>query len=285
MASQFDHGSEPAADRWMPGVEPRLDDGSESSVSAEASALARLSVIIPALNSSETLPRCIAAGLRSSCGRLGEIIVVDGGSTDATVDIAHGLGARVVSVPGGRGAALAHGANVSTGTWLLFLHADTQLSSGWARAIEAFIDEPGNATRAAYFRFALDDASPMARGLERRVALRCQILALPFGDQGLLISRRFYNALGGFRPYPLMEDVDIIRRIGRHRLIALDTMAVTSAARWQREGWYRRSARNLACLTLYYVGVSPHAIARMYARPRRKVRSARATVTGTQASG
>ena len=102
------------------------------------------------------------------------------------------------------------------------------------------------------------------RRLERLVAWRCRALALPYGDQGLLISRALYEAAGGFRPLPLMEDVDLVRRLGRRRLAALPVRAVTSAERWRREGWRRRSARNLACLSLWFLGVPPGAIKRLY---------------------
>ena len=118
--------------------------------------------------------------------------------------------------------------------------------------------------RAAYFRFALDSPDPHARRLERWVAWRCRVLALPYGDQGLLISRALLDAVGGIRPLPLMEDVDLVRRIGRARLVALPVDALTSAARWEREGWRRRSLRNLSCLMLWYAGVPLRVITRFY---------------------
>jgi hypothetical protein len=88
---------------------------------------------------------------------------------------------------------------------------------------------------------------------------------LPYGDQGLLISRDLLAAVGGVAPIPLMEDVDLIRRLGRHRLRLLPAAAVTSAARWEREGYIRRSARNLGCLSLWFAGVPPAWIRRFYA--------------------
>ena len=96
------------------------------------------------------------------------------------------------------------------------------------------------------------------------MAWRCRVLALPYGDQGLLIHRDLLASVGGIRPLPLMEDVDLVRRLGRRRLVALDAAAITSAAKWQRQGWYRRSLRNLACLALYFAGVPPRLIARLY---------------------
>jgi hypothetical protein len=127
---------------------------------------------------------------------------------------------------------------------------------------------PSALTTAGYFRFALDDAAPEARRLERMVAWRCRWLGLPYGDQGLLIHRDLYHALGGYQPIPLMEDVDLIRRLGRHRLKALPVAFITSAEKWRRDGWYARSARNLFCLSLWFAGVSPQRIARLYTRRR-----------------
>jgi hypothetical protein len=92
-----------------------------------------------------------------------------------------------------------------------------------------------------------------------------RLFALPYGDQGLLIGRELYAAIGGFRPLPLMEDVDIVRRIGRRRLRRLPSVAVTSAKRWREEGWFARSARNVACLAMFQMGVSVDRVARFYA--------------------
>jgi GT2 family glycosyltransferase len=148
------------------------------------------------------------------------------------------------------------------GEWLLLLHADTVLGPGWEGAAWRFMAAgPG---RAAYFRFALDAEEPQARRLERMVAWRCRWLGLPYGDQGLLVARSLLEAVGGVRDLPLMEDVDLVRRIGRRRLVGLEVAAVTSASRWRRDGWVRRSARNLACLSLYFMGVPAGVIAKVY---------------------
>ena len=122
-------------------------------------------------------------------------------------------------------------------------------------------EHPG---QAGWFRLALDCDDPRARRLERTVAWRSRVLALPYGDQGLLIHRDLLAAAGGMRDLPLMEDVDLIRRLGRRRLRALDAVALTSAEKWQRDGWYRRSFRNLGCLALWFVGVPPRLIVRIY---------------------
>jgi rSAM/selenodomain-associated transferase 2 len=218
-----------------------------------------LSIVIPTLNAAATLRATLAA---LDEGRP-ELVVADGGSDDGTPSLAREAGCRIVEAPRGRGSQLAVGAAAARGDWLLFLHADTRPAPGWAGCVRRFVDDPANGERAAYFRLALDDASPAARRLEAMVAWRCRVLALPYGDQGLLIAAPFYRALGGFRPLPLMEDVDLVRRIGRQRLVALDHPAVTSAARY-RDGYARRSARNLLCLSLYFAGMPPARIARLY---------------------
>ena len=224
-----------------------------------------LSIIIPTLNAAGELSRCLGAvTVASEKGLSLEMIIVDGGSRDGTVETARALGARVVSSPPGRGLQLVAGAQAAGGHWLLFLHADTVLESGWARAVADFMGAEENTRRAAYFRFALDDEALAARRLERMVAWRCRLLALPYGDQGLLLSRDFYYELGGFPPLPLMEDVALARRIGRRRFSALDVRAVTGAARYQCGGYVRRPLRNLGCLALYFMNCPLRLIARLY---------------------
>ena len=219
-----------------------------------------LNVVIPVLDAAAHLPRTLAALARRDIAV--EVIVVDGGSRDATWAVARAHGARVLSAPRGRGGQLAAGIAATEGEWLLLLHADTVLAPGWGAA--AWAHMAAGTGRAAYFRFALDSADPRARWLERWVAWRCRVLALPYGDQGLLVPRALLDGVGGVRPLPLMEDVDLVRRIGRARLAALPVDAVTSAARWERDGWRRRSLRNLGCLALWFAGVPPRAIARLY---------------------
>ena len=224
--------------------------------------------MIPALNAEASLGRTLTALTREDMAGAGavEIIVVDGGSDDATAAVAAKHGARVVRSPRGRGRQLARGAAEASGEWLLFLHADTVPEPGWAAALAAFAAAPENAERAAVFRFALDDPAPAARRLERAVASRTRVMALPYGDQGLFLSRAFHDSLGGYRDMPLYEDVDLVRRIGRRRLRSLDIRAVTSAARYRRSGYLARSTRNLCCLGLYFLGVPPRHIARLYGR-------------------
>ncbi len=216
-----------------------------------------LAVIIPTLNAAAGLGPTIAA-----LGPVRRLLVVDGGSTDSTLDLAASLAAEAMRAPKGRGQQLGAGIEAVGSGWMLLLHADTQLEPAWRQAARDHID--GDTMQAGYFRFGLDSAAPQARRLERAVAWRCRTLGLPYGDQGLLVHADLLNVVGGMRPLPLMEDVDLVRRIGRHRLRALAPRAITSARKWERDGWHRRSARNLMCLTLWFLGLPPRLIARLY---------------------
>jgi len=223
-----------------------------------------VAIVIPTLNAAAVLPATLAA-LETRPPRLEvETVVVDGGSTDATVECAGANGVRTIDAPRGRGAQLAAGASATASPWLLFLHADTRLEGGWGEAILAHLARSDAAGRAAYFRFTLDDASPSARRVERLAGWRVRVLALPYGDQGLFMARSLYDAVGGYRPLVLLEDVDLVRRLGRHRLAGLDARAVTSADRYRRDGFWLRPLRNLFCLALYGAGVPPRLIARLY---------------------
>lgn len=227
-----------------------------------------ISVIIPTLNAETGLAASLSAIVPGMVdGLVREVIVVDGGSTDRTLAIADQAGTRVVTSGKGRGRQLRAGAEAARFPWLLFLHADTVLEPGWEREVSAFVERVEIGRRpeaAASFRFALDDLGLAPRIIEWGVAIRCTLMRLPYGDQGLVIPRRLYDQVGGYRDLPLMEDVDLVRRLGRSRTIILRATAVTSAIRYRRDGYIARVARNLACLGLYYLRVPPRMIARLY---------------------
>jgi len=231
-----------------------------------------LTVVIPTLDSANVLPATLAA-LRDEIARAGtikglqapelEIVVSDGGSADGTPTMAAGLGARVVTAAKGRGVQLRAGAMAARGEWLLFLHADTRLAEGWAARVAGFIANPANLGQAAAFRFRLDNDKPWARRLEALIERRSRWLGLPTGHQGLLISRPFYDSLGGYPDLPSMEDIEMIGRIGGERLRVLPIAAVNPAARYQGEGWWKRMMRDAVCVGLWFVGVPATRVARL----------------------
>ncbi|GGE38957.1 glycosyl transferase [Marinicauda pacifica] len=232
--------------------------------------MSRLVVIIPALDAACHLPATLEGleeGVRS--GLVAGWVLADGGSADTTRELARRAGFHLVTGPRGRGPQLIAGAQVAAGLagrddWYLFLHADTRLEPGWSAEVRRVMG--GNSLRAWAFRFALDAQGAPARRLTRGVNWRSAALKLPYGDQGLLISREFYEQLGGYRPLALFEDVDLVRRIGRRRLSILRSRAVTSAQRFARQGYAARSARNLTLLARYYLGADPARLARAYSR-------------------
>jgi rSAM/selenodomain-associated transferase 2 len=222
-----------------------------------------VSIVIPTLNAGATLAGCLC---RLEGAQGAEIIVVDGGSLDNTIAIARRHGASVISAKRGRGSQLRAGAAQASRTWLLFLHADTCLEAGWTDAVGQWSNGPNASDVFASFTFKLDDDSWRAHLLEWLVDARVRWLGLPYGDQGLLLHRDLLKRVGGYADMPLMEDVDLVRRLGRRRLTLLRASAVTSADRWRRDGWVLRSLRNLACLALFQLGVAPQRIVRLYER-------------------
>jgi rSAM/selenodomain-associated transferase 2 len=227
-----------------------------------------LSVIIPTFNAELQLPATLTALVQAAVnGIVRDVIVVDGGSTDRTKSVADQAGTEFLTADKGRGAQLSAGAGLAKFPWLLFLHADTVLEDGWERAAVDFmhrVDHGDRPQSAAAFRFKLDDKGVAPRTLEALVRARCAVLHLPYGDQGLLISKRLYKEIGGFNPLPIMEDVDIVRRLGRKRIAILPADAVTSAERYHRDGYIARTLRNQACLALYRAGLPLDRIVRIY---------------------
>lgn len=167
---------------------------------------------------------------------------------------------RWVESPRGRARQMNAGADAATGRWLIFLHADTRLPNGWQQAIRAAEADPR--VSLGCFRFALDSASPFARIIEAGVRLRVALMGLPYGDQALFVRREDFRAAGGYRDLPIMEDVDLVRRFRRRgRLYRASSPAVTSARRWETEGWVTRTARHLRLIVLYFLGVTPERLA------------------------
>lgn len=227
-----------------------------------------LSVIIPTLDSERKLVNTLASLVPAVVeGVVKDVVISDGGSDDDTQAVAFEAGVHYISAKKGRGSQLHAGAEVCKGEWLLFLHDDTMLEYGWEREVAGFISDAhlsGDICKAACFKLALDDQTFGARMLEMIVRLRCYLLSLPYGDQGLLISKKFYKDLGGYGDMPLMEDVALIRRISRRQLTFLKSKATTSAVRYKKEGYIKRMFKNALCLSLYYVRVPTRLIVKIY---------------------
>ena len=224
----------------------------------------QVSIVIPVLRDSAQLDGLLTSLARAVDDSAVEIIVANGDAGDGAVARlkARYAAVRWVASPPGRGRQMNAGAAVASGCWLLFLHADTRLDERWLDALRQA--ELRGAVGGA-FRFTLDSPRPAARLIEWGVACRTRWLGLPYGDQGLFVRRDAFEALGGYRPYPLMEDVDLVRRLRRRGTLRLSPLPIrTSARRWERDGWVLRSLRNLTLVALYFSGVSPHRLARRY---------------------
>lgn len=223
---------------------------------------APLTVIIPTLNAVETLPRCLEALLEGlEAGLIRELIVSDGGSQDATGATAQAWGARVLHGPASRGGQLQRGCAAAQADWLLVVHADTVLQPGWSRAVKAHLAHPD---KAGWCRLRFDHPSIAARVVAAWANLRSRF-GLPYGDQALLISQALYSKVGGYPDVPLMEDVALARAL-KGKLVGLPVEAVTSATRYESQGWLRRGARNLWTLARYFAGVDVARLAASYRR-------------------
>ena len=170
---------------------------------------------------------------------------------------------RLVTSPRGRAVQMNAGAAGATGRWLLFLHADSRPSAAWQAALRQLDPDPRIVGGA--FRFALESRDWRARVLEAGVRIRVRLLHLPYGDQGIFVRRDVFERMGGFADVPLMEDVELVRRLRRYgRLFFTALPVVTSARRWERDGWLRRSLANMTLASRYMLGASPSALARCY---------------------
>jgi rSAM/selenodomain-associated transferase 2/rSAM/selenodomain-associated transferase 1 len=221
-----------------------------------------VSIVIPALNDSDALARLVPT-LPDDPDV--ELIVVNGGVVDASLK---GLAAahpnlRWLASPPGRGRQMNVGAREARGEWLVFLHADTRLPEQWLQELRGIGSD--RSIVGGSFRFELDSDTLWARAIEAGVAARVRLLGLPYGDQALFTRRTAFEAIGGYREWPLMEDVDLVGRLKRTgRLHHSRLPVVTSARRWQADGWWWRSAANVGLVLLFAAGVSPQRLARAY---------------------
>lgn len=218
----------------------------------------RISVIVPALNESRAIDACLAS-VQAQPGDV-EMLIVDGGSRDDTVARASRY-ARVLTSGRGRAIQMNAGARQSAGEVLLFLHADSRLAPGALGAVRAALSDPDVVGGTFTLRF--DPETPLLRAYAYTTRFRPRLFH--YGDQGIFVRRTTFDALGGYREQPLMEDVDFLRRLRRTgRTVLLPLAVTTSARRFQRHGIVRQQLRNAMLMTLYLAGVPPARLARWY---------------------
>lgn len=220
----------------------------------------RLSVVIPTLDEAGTLAQTLASltGVNDL-----EVLVADGGSTDATCEIARRLDAQVVTVPKGRGRQMNAGAALASGEVLLFLHADTTLPENFQEHVWSTLDR--GAVAGAFALRIRDDRAGL-RWIEWGVNLRSRYLQMPYGDQGIFLRSADFYRSGGFPNWPLMEDYELCRRLRRQGRILLAPASVqTSPRRWRKLGLCRTTLRNQLCVAAFRLGVPPERLARWYA--------------------
>ena len=204
--------------------------------------MSKISIIIPTINEADNLPLLLSD--LSVTKKEVEIVIVDGGSEDRTIDIALIYGAKVYkSKEKNRGLQLDIGAKKSKGEWLIFLHADTRLTNDWFKTIKSVLKRDENFIY--YFKFRINDKKIIYRFLEIFVNFRSKYFKKPYGDQGLIIHRSIYFKNNGFRKIPLMEDVDFLMRLNNKKLLKqLNLPIFTSSRKWERTNIFHQAIRN-----------------------------------------
>ncbi|MFH0822181.1 MAG: TIGR04283 family arsenosugar biosynthesis glycosyltransferase [Pseudomonadota bacterium] len=223
-----------------------------------------ISVVIPTLNEESNIADTLA-------GVVGidevEAIVVDGGSTDRTVDMARDFGAAVLSGPTGRATQLNLGASAARGEFIVFLHADTLLPEGWSNHLRRELQRPGSVAGA--FELRIDSGLSGLRLIEALADFRSRRLGMPYGDQAIFLRTETFRALGGFPNQPIMEDFELMKRLKKRGKISIAPAAVvTSARRWESLGIWKTTAINQGLIAAYSLGISPRLLARFYDRHR-----------------
>ena len=220
--------------------------------------MSRISIIIPTINEANNLPLLLSD--LSIIHKEGEILIVDCGSEDKTIDIANIYGAKLFkSKQRNRGLQLDIGAKNSKGDWLIFLHADTRLTHDWFTKIKSVLK--GDKNYIYYFKFRVNDKKIIYRVLEILVNFRSQYFKQPYGDQGLIIHRSIYLKNNGFRKIPLMEDVDFLRRLNnKNDLKQLNLPIFTSSRKWERTNIFLQALKNWKLRRRWLKGVSTKSI-------------------------
>ncbi|RCJ17245.1 glycosyltransferase [Nostoc sp. ATCC 43529] len=227
---------------------------------------ARISIIIPAINEAGNIKEAITT---SECSKNIEVIVVDGGSSDDTREIAQSLGVKVISSSPGRAVQMNAGAVAASGEILLFLHADSRLPVAFDEMICTALQQPGIAAGA--FNLQIDASLLSLRWVELGVKWRSHFCQMPYGDQAIFLTKTVFQEIGGFPELPIMEDFELIRRLkAKGHIAIISTPVVTSARRWLQKGVFKTTLLNQIVIIAYLLGVSPERIRRWYRREKFK---------------
>ena len=232
----------------------------------------KISVIIPTLNEAENLPTTLACiNSATHIHNQVEVVIADGGSTDNTVEIARTTGAKVIQSSPGRANQLNTGATQATGDIYLFLHADTQLPTDWTTQIEQTLVQPNTIAGA----FQLKIASPQ-RGIaliEWGVQIRSRFFQLPYGDQGIFLTAKTFQQLGGFPDLAIMEDYQFIQQLKQHgKILIAPTPVITSGRRWETLGILQTTVLNQIMILGFYAGIKPEQLKSWYRNAAQRIR-------------
>jgi rSAM/selenodomain-associated transferase 2 len=222
----------------------------------------KISIIIPVLNEAAKIQETLTRVLETTNV---EVIVVDGGSRDETVEIAKSLGVKVISANLGRASQMNAGAAIANGDILLFLHADTLLPTNFDTLICLALQDRG--TIAGAFELRIDSQLWGLRFIEKIVNARSRFFALPYGDQGIFLKAAIFEQVGGFPNLPIMEDFELMRHLKNEgRITILPASVITSGRRWQKLGVVKTTLINQLVIIGYFLGVSPHKLLNFYRR-------------------
>jgi rSAM/selenodomain-associated transferase 2 len=230
----------------------------------------KISIVIPVLNEAANIGAAIAS-IRSSDT---EIIVVDGGSTDNTREIAEELGAIAIASPPGRSLQMNAGAKIATGDILLFLHGDSRLPEGFDRLVRETLEA---GAIAGAFTLRIDAPQPQFRRIEWGAKLRSRWWQMPYGDQGIFLHQSVFWEVGGFPALPIMEDFEFMKRLQKigalaqprtRRIVIVEALIATSARRWLQRGIWQTTLINQLMIAGYLLGIDPHRLLKFYRRRR-----------------